>query len=171
MRNPSFARLSLLAVLLLVGAGCFQKPAPAPAPAPTPAPAPQAQQPGPSTATRIAGNAIIVGDQKPGSSIMVTLAANDKPAFLVVREGKTAASTKLGVSDLLPAGESSAFSIALSRNSKDGETLYVASYADSNGNAKFDATDAPLKDSMGNDLWASVIISVNASEGPNPATL
>ncbi|HTK04074.1 MAG TPA: hypothetical protein VL500_00660, partial [Candidatus Eisenbacteria bacterium] len=97
MRKPSFARLSLLAVLLLVGAGCFQKPVPAPAPAPTPAPAPQAQQPGPSTGTRLAGNAIIIGDQKPGSSIMVTLVANDKAGFLVVREGKTPGSVKLGV--------------------------------------------------------------------------
>lgn len=166
MRNSKVAGFGLILSLLLVGAGCFQKPAPAPAPAPEP----QAEEPGTSAGMRIAGNAIIISEQKPSSELTVTLFANDKPAFLVVREGEAAASAKLGTSALLQAGENTEFRIALSRPSKDGESLYVAGYAD-DGDGVFDSGDAPLLDGLGNALYGIVTISVNASEGPSPAAL
>lgn len=152
------AIVPLLAALILAGAGCLRRAEPTPA-EPAPAPAPSD-----SLGIRIAGNFIYAPEQRPGDEVVVAQIANDAKAFIVIRQDNETSGAVLGASALLEPGENDDVRIAVSRPTRDGETLYAAVYADE-GNGVYDGTEATLKDGLGNSLYSIVTISVNAVEG------
>lgn len=175
MRKNFLTYAAPLAVLLLVGAGCFGSKTTTVAPAPAPAPTPQGIAPGepapgtpggPATGTRVRGNVILAQEQKPGRSVKIQVLYNDAPAFIVVREQDQLGPT-LGTSAVLSAGENSNVIIDLSRESKDGESLYATVHVD-DGNGIFDRNDKPMLGADGDEVFIQIPINKDAVERPNP---
>jgi hypothetical protein len=122
---------------------------------------------GNSSGLIIQGNAIYVGEQQPGQKISVSMARLEKPAFVVIHEDRAGAPGRiLGVSVLLHAGHiENPAPIALSRLTKDGETVYAMLYFD-DGDRVFDANDdkAVLGPVIGTPMFMIVDISSEAAE-------
>lgn len=96
----------------------------------------------------VGANAIDVAEQAPSRTLSVATVRFEKPGFVVVHENPNGgAGGILGVSDILPAGETNNLtSIPLSRLTLDGETLYVMLYFD-DGDGAFDISrDNPVLD-------------------------
>lgn len=118
----------------------------------------------------IGKNAIYAAEQKPGNNISVSIVSLEKAGFAVAhKENNGAVGDILGVSVLLPAGETeNPLPIELSRPTADGETVYVMLHLD-NGDGAFDpASDTPALDSVsGEPIMITVPISKDAEEsGP-----
>lgn len=121
---------------------------------------------GDSAGMIIGTDAIYVADQAPSRTLTVAVVRLKNPGFVVIHED--AAGTPggiLGASSVLPAGETNnPASIALSRVTRDGETLYAMIHAD-DGDGVFDAIkDKPALDPVGA-LPVMMIIMVSAEAG------
>ena len=120
---------------------------------------------------RIGANAVYVPDQKPGNNITVGFAEIADDGYVVIHEvteGKPA--NIVGSSTFLKSGESQNISIALSRESKEGEEL-IAMLHNDNGDSVFNATDdAPVKNEEGNIILMRFMVSENA-EAPGAISL
>lgn len=118
----------------------------------------------------IGKNAIYATEQKTGNTISVSIVRLEKPGFAVVHEDNAGSVGEvLGMSGLLSAGETeNPSAIELSRQTADGETVYVMLHLD-NGDGVFDpASDIPALDSVsGEPIMIIVPISKDAEEsGP-----
>lgn len=122
---------------------------------------------GDSSGLIVGGNAIYVAEQAPGRSFSVAVTRWEKPGFVVIHEDANGAPGKiLGVSSLLPAGETKNLSpITLSRSTRDTETVYAMLHFD-NGDGSFDAkNDKPALDSVGGEPVMMVsAVSQDATE-------
>lgn len=162
---------AVIAALLLVGAGCAA-PAPQSGQAVPPAPAPSSDAPSPrpggptgAMLVRLEGNSIYVAAQRPGKTATVTVLTLKAPGFVVIREKDAMTGKELGKSGLLKAGDNNDVAIDLSRETKDGETLYAAVYAD-DGDGVFGLSDAALLRAPNEPLTVSFEISKTAPEHP-----
>ena len=122
---------------------------------------------GDSSGLVIGQNAIYVTEQTPGRSVTVSIVRLEKPGFVVIYQdaGGTPGAV-LGVSNLLPAGETEdAAPIILSRTTADGEVLHAMLHLD-DGDGQFDAVvDQPARDPVGEGPVAmEVIVSTDAAE-------
>ncbi|MDP3769501.1 MAG: hypothetical protein U1A25_02820 [Candidatus Sungbacteria bacterium] len=115
----------------------------------------------------IGHNAIYVAEQLPGRSVSVSVVRIEKPGFVVIHEDAGDAPGKiLGVSNLLPAGETkNLLPIMLLRVAQDGEIIYAMLHVD-NGDGVFDAEDdKPVFDSVdGTPMMMIVAVSKDATE-------
>jgi hypothetical protein len=110
-------------------------------------------------------NAVVVMEQRPGTSVAASLVYLANPGFLVIHDdtdGEPGAI--LGVSSLLQAGESSQIVVPLSRATQDGERLHAMLHADVDANGSFDAsTDTPVQSRLGGPLEGWFEVSSEAS--------
>lgn len=109
-------------------------------------------------------NAIYVAEQAPGQIIVVSVVLLEQPSFVVIHEDVSDAPGKiLGASNLLPSGETKSASVALSRETKNDETVYAMLHLD-NGDGKFNAAgDKPVIDPIGNEpVMIVVVVSADA---------
>ena len=115
----------------------------------------------------VRNNAIYVSEQKPGETVSVSLVRLDMPGFVVVHEDNAGNPGKiLGSSAVIPAGESkNPPSIQLSRELKNGETIYAMLHFD-NGDGKFNSSDdKPILDkAAGEPMMMVVDVSKDAPE-------
>ncbi len=114
----------------------------------------------------IGKTAIYVAEQSPSRTVSVAVARLEKSGFVAIHEDNADKPGKiLGVSSVLPAGETKNLTpIALSRVTKDGETLYAMIHPD-DGDGVFDpAKDKPAQDSLiGESVMMIFTVSVDAS--------
>ena len=112
-------------------------------------------------------NAIYVAEQLPLKTVSVALVHLASPGFVVIHEDNAGAPGKiLGQSDALGAGEIKNLPpIALSRSTKDGETLYVMLHFD-DGDRVFDAVkDKPALDAVADEpVMMITVVSKDALE-------
>ena len=115
----------------------------------------------------IDSSAIYVAEQKPGNSVIVSMARFEKPGFVVIHEDNVGAPGKiLGASSLLASGEAKNLPpIMLSRLTRDSEEIYAMLHFD-NGDGKFDAAyDKPVLDKVGNEpMMMITAVSEDAAE-------
>jgi hypothetical protein len=108
-------------------------------------------------------NAVIVSDQRPGTTIMGTayLAA---PGYLVIHQNNAGRpGAVIGQSALLSAGEHRGVRITLTRATRDGETLYALLHAETDGNGAFGSADATVQSDLGGPIQGTFMISSSAS--------
>lgn len=121
---------------------------------------------GDASGLTISKNAIYVSEQVPARTIVVAVAKLARPGFVVIHEDANGAPGKiLGVSTLLPAGETSDVPLTLSRLAADGETLYAMLHLDG-GDGAFDlARDQPARDAATGEPVAMIFtVSPDATE-------
>lgn len=110
-------------------------------------------------------NMVVVMEQRPGKTAvgMVYLAA---PGYLVFHEDKGGGpGAVLGASALLPVGDTDTVKVALSRPSKDGETLHAMLHFEKGGNTAFSATeDTPVPSALGGPIHGWFQVSNDASD-------
>lgn len=115
----------------------------------------------------VGNNAIYVAEQAPGNSILVQVVYLEKPGFVVIHEDASESPGKiLGASSLLRKGETKNLpAISLSREIKDGETIYAMLHLD-NGDSEFDAkNDKPALDpTSGTPVIMIVSVGKDAAE-------
>ncbi len=111
-------------------------------------------------------NMVAVMEQRPGTSITGSLVYLAAPGFLVVHEDNNGApGVILGASALLWTGESSQVQVALSRATRDGETLHAMLHSDSNNSGSFESSaDMPVPSRLGGPISGWFEISSKASE-------
>lgn len=122
---------------------------------------------GDSAGLLIGKSAIYAAEQIPGNKVLVSIVRLEKPGFAAIHEDAAGAIDGiLGVSGLLLVGETKNLPpIALSRETKDGETIYAMLHFD-DGDGKFDAVkDKPALDSMDDaPIMMIVVVSKDADE-------
>lgn len=120
-----------------------------------------------ATGLMISNNAIYVAEQLPGRSVSVSVVRLEKSGFVAIHEDVgDLPGTILGVSGLLPAGETkNPLPIMLSRATGDGEIIYAMLHSD-NGDGQFDAAeDKPVLDlGDGTPMMTIVTVSKDAIE-------
>lgn len=153
----------LIAAILLIGAGYYIFP--------TTTSKPQENslkediQNSETSAMRVEENAVVAPEQRPGNSVLVSLAALSSVGFVVIHEDKDGKpGTILGASSVLQAGENSEVRINLSRASKDGEKLHAMLHSDTNGDGVFTETDQPVQSKLGGPIEGWFQISSEAGE-------
>lgn len=174
MRTKTLKIVAPLALLLLIGAGCFGKQqatvtVPPPAPATPPPIAEGEQNPAggtvPSTDMRVAGNFIFVAEQRPGRTVTVHGLSTNAPTIVVIRATEDASAPSLGASAVVTGENLENVVVNLSRETKDGETLYAYAYVDE-GNGKYDGSEKALLDFRDSPLYARFSIDANAELNP-----
>lgn len=125
-----------------------------------------ANMPGNSSAVLAEDNAIMISDQRPGSTLTGTvyLAA---PGYVVIHEddgGQPGA--VIGKSALLPAGENRDVRVTLTRAAREGEVLRALLHSEMDGNALFSAADAIVQSRLGGPIQA--VFEISAGAGANP---
>lgn len=109
-------------------------------------------------------NMVVVVEQKPGTGVIGSIIHLAAPGYLVIHEdmgGEPGA--VIGSSTLLPAGESTGVMVALTRASKDGETLYAMLHFEKGGNTTFSAPeDTPVPSILGGSIHGIFEISADA---------
>ncbi|MDO8574270.1 MAG: hypothetical protein Q7R86_01445 [bacterium] len=122
---------------------------------------------GDSSGLIVSQNAIYAAEQAPGENITVSVVHFETPGFVVIHEDTSGVpGGVLGASGLLPSGETkNTPPIALSRTTKDSETLYAMLHLD-DGDGVFDAAkDNPARDSVSAEPVMMIIeISQDAAE-------
>lgn len=110
-------------------------------------------------------NAIIVSEQRPGASAIVSLAVLAAPGYVVVHEDNGGQpGTILGASGLLQAGENANVSITLLRQTRDGERLHAMLHFDTDGSGSFDSSaDVSVQSKLGGPISGWFEISSSAS--------
>ncbi len=115
----------------------------------------------------IGRNAIYVAEQSPSRTVSVAVARLENSGFVAIHEDNADKPGKiLGVSSVLPAGETKNLTpIALSRVTKDGETLYAMIHPD-DGDGVFDPVkDNPAQDSLSSESVMMIFtVSMDAIE-------
>jgi hypothetical protein len=103
-------------------------------------------------------------EQKPGRSVTGSIVYLAAPGYLVIHEDNNGEpGAILGSSALLPAGESTGIQVALSRESKDGETLHAMLHFEKGGNATFATEDTPVPSRLGGPISGWFEISSEAA--------
>lgn len=114
----------------------------------------------------ISDNAIYVTEQMPERRISVSTVQLKKPGFVVIHEDANGTPGKtLGVSHLLPAGETeNPPPIVLSRLTEDTETIYAMLHID-NGDGHFDASrdQSAIDPVVGEPVMMIITISKDAT--------
>lgn len=125
-----------------------------------------------STGFIVGKNSIYAPEQAPGRKILIAITNLEKPGFVVIHEDNEGAPSKiLGVSRLIPQGETKKLEITASREIKDGETLYAMIHLD-NGDRNFDAADdKPALDSISGEPVTTIFTVTEEAEEPNAANL
>ena len=112
-------------------------------------------------------NTIVTQEQRPGKTVNVAQVYLATPGYIVIyadTDGK--ATTVLGSSALLPAGESSTVSVTLSKATSEGESVWAFVHSESNGDSKFDsAVDIKVMDVLGESISSMIEIKANAEAG------
>lgn len=110
-------------------------------------------------------NAVIVAEQRPGSTVMVAQVYLAAPGYVVIHEdAQGSAGAILGSSALLKAGENRDIAVTLNRPSKDGEKLWAMLHAEKDGNTSFSAvSDTPVESRLGGPISGWFDISATAS--------
>ncbi len=119
---------------------------------------------GAPTGTMVARNAIIVHDQKPGTTVVVSAINIDKSSWAVIREDDgTGHPGKILGAQLFDPG-TNAGTVDLLRGTQDGNTYYAMIYTD-NGDRAFDPkTDLPLIGPDGQPVTATFKASASAPD-------
>lgn len=115
----------------------------------------------------VSANAIYVADQAPAGTVAVAVARLEQPGFVAIHEDVDGTPGKiLGVSGLLPAGETNNLPpIALSRATRNDETLFAMLHLDNGDGAFEEAKDAPALDSTsGEPVMMIFTVSTDAVE-------
>lgn len=110
-------------------------------------------------------NMVVVAEQKPGTSITGSRIILAAPGYLVIHEDNNGvAGAMLGASSLLPAGENTNVSVALSREVRDGEKLHAMLHFEKGNNQTFVAAeDTPVPSRLGGAISGWFEISSSAS--------
>ncbi|RJR12550.1 hypothetical protein C4585_03525 [Candidatus Parcubacteria bacterium] len=110
-------------------------------------------------------NAVVVSEQKPGSTVTGSIVYLAAPGFLVIHEDADGApGAILGASAVLQAGENTEVPVTLSRASREGETLYAMLHTDTDANGSFDAAiDIPVESILGGPIQGWFEITSSAS--------
>ena len=110
-------------------------------------------------------NAVVVMEQKPGTSITASLVHLAAPGFLVIHEDANGEpGAILGVSALLQVGGNANVRATLSRATRDGEKLHAMLHTDADASGSFDAsTDAPVQSRLGGPIEGWFEVSSEAS--------
>lgn len=133
----------------------------------------EASPAGDSSGLIVSQNAIYVAEQAPGEGITVSVVHLETPGFVAIHEDVSGVPGKiLGMSGLLPAGETKNLPpIALSRATKDGETLYTMLHLD-DGDGTFDAAkDKPAQDKVGGSPVMMIFTVSAEAEEPTDVSL
>lgn len=111
-------------------------------------------------------SAVVVMEQKPGTSVTASLIVLKSPGFLVIHEDNSGApGAILGASAFLQAGESKNMDVTLSRATRDGERLHAMLHADADASGTFSASsDTPVQSTLGGPISGWFEISLSASE-------
>ncbi|MBI5457019.1 hypothetical protein HY969_04760 [Candidatus Kaiserbacteria bacterium] len=111
-------------------------------------------------------NMVVVMEQKPGNIIVGSVIYLAAPGYLVIHEDNNGEpGAILGSSTLLSAGESAGVEVALSRASKDGETLHAMLHFEKGANATFFAAeDTPVPSRLGGPIsgWFEISSEVSS---------
>ncbi len=110
-------------------------------------------------------NAIYVSDQPPSDKIEIGFVVLEKSGFIAIHAGENGNPAGiLGVSNLIPAGETSSLQpIPLSGATQDGETLFAMLHFD-DGDGVFDPSkDTPVRDVLGEPLMMEFSIDREAA--------
>jgi len=120
-----------------------------------------------STGFRAEESAVVATEQKPGNSVIMTQVFLAAPGYVVIHEdsnGKPGAA--VGVSGLLPAGESTNVQVMLTQSTKDGETLWSMLHVESSNNSTYDdGVDMPVESRLGGPIMGQFDISATADTG------
>ncbi len=110
-------------------------------------------------------NAIVVMEQRPGSSIIASSVFLASPGFVVIHEDSSGApGAIIGASSILQAGESRNVNVVLSRASRDEERLHVMLHKDADSSGSFAASiDTPVQSRLGGPISGWFDISSDAS--------
>ena len=115
---------------------------------------------------RVEENAVVVSEQKPGTTVTGSLVHLAAPGFLVIHEDASGEpGAILGASALLPAGKSMNVKVTLSRASKDGETLHAMLHFEKGGNSTFSpAEDMAVPSRFGGSISGWFEVSSDAPD-------
>lgn len=115
---------------------------------------------------RVEDSAVMVSDQRLGSSISGATIFLAAPGYLVIHaDNNGQAGAVLGSSVLLQAGENAGVKVTLTRTTKDGEMLYAMLHNDTDGNGSFDpAKDLPVQSKLGGPIGGMFSVSSDVSE-------
>lgn len=160
--------LGAVALVVVIGAGIYYLNAPSNS-EPDPmdmsgmSPEEMANMPGNSSAVLAEDNAIMMSDQKPGTTITGT-AYLVAPGYLVIHEdNKGQLGAIIGQSVLLSAGENKEVRVTLARAARDGETLRAVLHSETDNNGAFSSADALVQSSLGGPIQGTFMISSSAS--------
>lgn len=110
-------------------------------------------------------NAVVVVEQRPGSTATASAVVLASPGFLVIHEDNNGApGAILGASTVLSAGESKNVEVTLSRATRDGERLHAMLHSDADANGTFNASaDTPVQSTLGGPIsgWFEVSSSAD----------
>jgi hypothetical protein len=116
-------------------------------------------------------NMVVVMEQKPSTEVKASQVVLATPGFLVIQaDANGERGEVLGASSLLQAGETSDFTVALSRASKNGEKLHATLYNDTDGSGSYTSADQPVQSVMGGALSGWFDIANDAGE-PAPISI
>lgn len=115
---------------------------------------------------------ISVGVHTPAKTAVIDSVALKKSGFAAIFENNNGVPGEiLGVSTLLPAGTHQNITVALSRKTVSGETLFAKLYSDNgDGNFQLPGPDEPIKDEQGKELMAQFQVTSESSGFQIPAT-
>ena len=113
---------------------------------------------------RVEENAVVVSEQKPGTTVTGSLVYLRAPGYLVIHEdNKGEPGAILGASALEPAGKSTNVKVVISRASIDSETLHAMLHFEKAGNSTFSGSeDPPVQSSLGGPVSGWFEISADA---------
>ena len=104
----------------------------------------------PASPMRVGENAVVVLDQRPGSTVTIAETYLENPGYVVIHEEKEhSAGAILGASEPLGAGVHRDVHVQLTRPSREGETLYAMLHKKGNSASFSAASDAPIENSLG----------------------
>lgn len=111
-------------------------------------------------------NMIVVMEQKPENSVVVSQVHLAAPGFVVIHEDNNdSPAAMVGSSALLQAGDTSQVTIKLSKAMLDGTKLHAMLHTDTNGDGKFDeGVDMPVQSKLGGPIEGWFEVTANASE-------
>ncbi len=119
-----------------------------------------------STGMRVGDNAVVSLEQRPGKNVKIAQVFLAAPGYVVIyADTDGEATTILGASALLPAGESSNIVVPVSRATIDGESLWAMLHSETNSNTTFNAdVDSKAQDGLGESISGWFTIKANAQE-------
>lgn len=115
---------------------------------------------------------LVVGNHTPAKTAVIDSATLKKSGFVAIFENKNGKPGEvLGVSQLLTAGKHENITVALSRKTVSGESLFAKLYSDNgDGNFELPGPDAPVKDEAGNEIMVQFQVTSQTSGFTIPAT-